>query len=127
MTDSKSNGAAKLTKVAALREKMLGVNRGSCLPDLVEELAALRSFLLGGTEDKEGMPAGSVSLTRGPRGIRVAIRISPLGLEAHYEFQSWAEIWETLDNDLDLGTVPWQEDWQTRRKRQLAYLQELGG
>lgn len=97
----------------------------SLLRDLGQDYPALRLALVGGTADKAGMPALSVHLSRVPRGIRVCIRIELFQLEAHYEFQNWSEIWETLNNDIDLGTVPWQQSWQKRKQEQLKVLRGL--
>ena len=86
------------------------------LTDLSEDSPDLRTFLLGNSDTDNFRFAGRISVSRGPRSIRVRLSVPQLGLEAHYEFLSWCEIWETIDNDLSCNSVPWQDDYRTRTK-----------
>lgn len=91
------------------------------LQDLESEYPALRRLLLGGMVGNGSLPAASIDLRLGPQGIRVASRIPALSLEATYCFQQWEEIWDTLNNDFDLGTMPWQPDWQSKKREEQKF------
>lgn len=97
----------------------------SILADVRQSYPALVGFLCGIADGDERLPAGTVYVSRGPRGLDVTLRLPAYSLEARYQFSSFAELVDTLENDIGLECVPWQLDFQARRKEQLESLKRM--
>lgn len=92
-----------------------------CL-DWKDQFPFLRKFLLG--EAKGLVDTGTkFSVAAGQRGLTVTVSTTRYGYQARYDDIDLASILETIDNDLDTGTVPWEPDW--RRKRENSKRLEL--
>lgn len=114
---AETNGKVeRLAPELAAARAAVGSEDESLVADLESSYPFLRRFVVGGRSEGSLWPAGTISLRRSPHGIRVAIRIPALQLEAVYHFRAWSEMWETIDNDLSNRTVPWQLDYQAQRE-----------
>jgi len=92
-----------------------------CL-DWKESYPSLRRFLLG--EEKGLADTGTeLVVSAGPQGLCVLMKTQQYGYQATYDNVDLPSVLETIDNDLDCGTVPWKPDW--RRKRENSKRLEL--
>lgn len=117
------NGKQK-TKMAPIVERIRETARGNVadvLLDMLDARPALRVFLLG-QDDAEGKaPGGTISISKGARGVVISLRIPALGVEAHYEVDNWTEIWTGIEMDLASGHTAWRPDYKQRVKESRAY------
>lgn len=124
MSEQNGNGESGGSFVDQVRAA-LGRQDENLLRDLSPDFPALRTFLLGRKTSSDVQPAGTISISRHHRGIRVCLRIPQLSVEALFEFSKWSDMWDTLEQELSQDTVPWQLDYKQRQKEQLAYLKTL--
>jgi len=114
------NGDARPSYLDSLVANAVSDDR-RCL-DWVQALPHLRHFVLG--EAKGLADTGTrFSVSAGQRGLTVIVATTRYGYQARYEDITLDSILETLNNDLDCGTVPWEPDW--RRKRENSKRLEL--
>lgn len=126
MSEELGNGQQKKSLVESVRSALGDVD-DSLLRDLESDYPNLRKLLLGHKSESETCPGGSLLISRGPRGIRVNVSLPALSCQAVYSFRSWAEMWDTIENDLALGTTPWELSYRERQKQLASQLKALQG
>ena len=114
------NGDARPSYLDSLAGRAIADDR-RCL-DWVKTYPHLRKFLLG--EAKGLVDTGTrLAVVAGQRGLTVIVSTSRYGYQARYDDIDLPSILQSIDNDLDCGTVPWEPDW--RRKRENSKRLEL--
>ncbi len=120
MAERNGDASSKGKFVESLAVKK-AVDDNRILTDWLDSWPAVRAFVLGHEIQGQVLPAGTLSLGRSLRGIRVASRISLFDYEAIYEDEDWSQALERFDNDLDCNVVQWQPSYKEReRLRRLA-------
>jgi len=93
----------------------------SMMSDWIEHWPCLRSFLLGDRNPGKVLLPGRLTLTRSARVMSLTAHSDQFGYIARYSDKSVPSMYETLETDLSLSTVPWEEDYTTKRQMRSKY------
>lgn len=118
----KNGEKVRLARCLAAALESVELPPAEILKDLETSYPALRRFLVGTNDRTAWHPAGSIYVSRAAKGIRVVLRIAAFELTAVYNFEKGADALETLEADLDLGTVPWDKTFQAQKREEKSRL-----
>lgn len=106
--------------VARVRAALEG-RTDEVLLDMLSEFPSLRVFLLGSTSESGKAPGGTISISRGPSGVSITLRIPALKVECRYDADNWAGTWECIELDLSEGTTKWVLGWRQQQAEERSY------
>jgi len=113
---AENNGLNGLSEFAESVRRSMDERRRHLVADLSPAWPALRKFLIGGEIAGRVYPAGEIRIWSEVADVVVRLAIPPLGIQAEYREQSANSLIEQIENDLDTETVPWENDWQVKKK-----------
>lgn len=113
------NGKAKLADDfrAHMLDQWVRVTQGLLL-DLKAEFPCVRDLLLGNETARPLILPSVLRVERRPLEIVVSIQRSQFGCVARWTGNDLHGILETIENDLQTETGPWELDWREREKVQ---------
>ncbi len=121
------DSAAEAKSLREQYEELVAHDESKILRDLEECLPNLRRFLLGHTSDGRRWPPGRLSIGRHGRQICASIAIDDFEIVCSYEADSWNEILETIDHDLENRTVSWDRSWKAKQRERAAFVNAVRG
>lgn len=127
MSENSRNGGDGIAHVAETLLVSLQKRRESLLADLTNGFPGIRKHLLGCQIGDRTYPAGTVRIECDSTECVVSLAIPMLGISARYSGTTADLLLEMIERDLDLEQVPWDHDWQTKKRMKEATRRSLGG
>lgn len=116
MAEKDKNGEY-IGEIAQHLLKTMNERRDVLLLDMNPGYPAIRKFLLGCEIGGRVYPAGSIRIETDSAECIVQLAIPMLGVSYTYRDTSADGLLERIENDLDTETVPWQHNWEVKKKQ----------